>query len=74
MRALLPITQIILSVLLIVVILLQQRGASLGSSFGGDSASYNTRRGLEKWLFYVTIVLAILFFISGLAAHFLQNA
>jgi protein translocase SecG subunit len=59
----LPYIQIVLSVLLIVSILLQQTGASLGGAFGGDnfSAAYHTRRGSEKFLFYAAIILAVLF-------------
>jgi protein translocase SecG subunit len=58
----LPYIQIILSVLLIVCVLLQQTGASMGGAFGGDnfSAGYHTRRGAERTLFYSTIVLGIL--------------
>lgn len=49
------------SVLLIAAILLQNRGAGLGQTFGGDSAVYRTKRGLEKRLHQATIVLAVLF-------------
>src|SRR3989344_4904331 len=46
----------------IITILIQQKGSGLGSAFGGDSGNiYSTRRGAEKILFYVTIVLAVLF-------------
>ena len=53
--------QIVISVLLIVAILLQHRGAGLGTTFGGDSAMYHTKRGLEKRLHQITIFLAVLF-------------
>ena len=53
--------QITISVLLIVSILLQQRGGGLSSTFGGGMMEYSTKRGAEKILFYATIVLAILF-------------
>ncbi len=56
------IAQIVVSVLLIVAILLQNRGAGLGSAFGGSGGVYLTKRGLEKKLFIATIVLAVLFF------------
>lgn len=52
---------IIVSILLTIAILLQQRGSGLSSSFGGDGSSYHTKRGLEKILFIVSIVLAVLF-------------
>ena len=58
----LQITQIVISILLIIVILLQNRGAGLGSAFGGTGGVYLTKRGLEKKLFAATIVLAVLFF------------
>lgn len=54
-------TQIVLAVLLIAAILLQNRGAGLGQTFGGDSAIYRTKRGLEKRLHQATILLAALF-------------
>ncbi len=56
------IAQVVVSVLLIVAILLQNRGAGLGSAFGGSGGVYLTKRGLEKKLFIATIVLAVLFF------------
>jgi len=70
----LPYIQIVLSVVLIVCILLQQTGASLGGAFGGDnfSASYHTRRGSEKVLFYATIVLAILLAVSSFVTLLVQ--
>ncbi|HSW78315.1 MAG TPA: preprotein translocase subunit SecG [Candidatus Chromulinivoraceae bacterium] len=50
--------------LMIIAILLQQRGASLGAGFGSSGELYTTRRGLDKNLFEVTIVLAVLFVLS----------
>lgn len=60
--------QIILSVLLVTVILLQQTGDGLGGAFGGssDGGSYHTRRGIEKFLFTATIILGVLFVLSTL--------
>ncbi len=55
------------AVLMIVAILLQQRGASLGAGFGSSGELYTTRRGLDKNLFEVTIVLAVIFVLSILA-------
>ena len=62
----LPYIQIILSILLVAVILLQQRGSSLGGAFGGDnfSSSFHKRRGAEQFLFQLSIGLAILFVIA----------
>ena len=45
----------------ILLILLQQRGASLGAGFGSSGELYTTRRGLEKSLFVTTIVSAVIF-------------
>lgn len=63
----LKIAQIIIAVLLVVVILLQNRGSGMGSAFGGSSAVFTTKRGLDKKLYNITIVLAILFFAVSLA-------
>lgn len=61
------------ALLMIVAILLQQRGASLGAGFGGSSELYTTRRGLDKNLFEVTIFLAIIFILSILIGLVLPN-
>ena len=53
--------------LLIAAILLQQQGVGLGATFGGEGNSFRTKRGLEKGLYYVTIVLVALFLGLGLA-------
>jgi len=58
----LPIAQIIIAVLLIISILLQKRGTALGSAFGGgETGAYSTRRGIQKNLFWTTIVFGALF-------------
>jgi preprotein translocase subunit SecG len=64
----LQIIQIILSITIIVLVLLQSKGAGLGSIFGGDSGVYRTRRGLEKTLYQATIGLSVVFFIISLIA------
>lgn len=66
----LPIIQIILSVLIIAAILLQQSDAGVGGAFGGGegSGTEHTRRGFEKTLFNGTIILAILFALSAVLA------
>ena len=61
MNIILSYVQIILATLLIFSILLQHRGTSLGGAFGGEGNVYRSRRGAEKFLFYLTIVLAVLF-------------
>jgi preprotein translocase subunit SecG len=50
--------------LMIVAILLQQRGATLGAGFGSSGELYTTRRGLDKNLFEATVVLAVIFILS----------
>ena len=61
------IIQIIISVALIAIILVQAKGqGGLGGIFGGDSAVYHTRRGVEKTLFHVTIGLAVFFFVISI--------
>ena len=52
------------AILTVLLILLQQRGASLGAGFGSSGELYTTRRGLEKSLFVTTIVCAVIFVIS----------
>ena len=62
----LPWEQIILSIILGTTIILQQTGAGVGGAMGGsDDSVHHTRRGMEKVLFYVTIVVAILFALSA---------
>ena len=64
----LPIIQIIISLLLIGAILLQTRGSGLSSVFGGEFTFYHTRRGIEKVVFWATIILAVLFVAAGIAS------
>ncbi len=52
------------AILAIVLILLQQRGASLGAGSGSSGELYTTRRGLEKSLFVTTIVFVVIFILS----------
>lgn len=68
-RLYIQIVQIIIAVALTVCILLQVRGAGLGSVFGGTGAVFKTRRGIDKMVFRMTIAFAILFaLISFLAS------
>ena len=54
---------IIISVLLIISVILQSKGAGLGGLTGADAGSvFTARRGVERTLFWVTIVLSVLFF------------
>lgn len=67
----LDITQISVSILLIITILLQQRGGGLSGVFGGEGSVYSTRRGIEKGIFVATIVLAALFIAISILRLFL---
>jgi preprotein translocase subunit SecG len=62
----LNIIQIIVSVALILVVLLQAKGGGLSTIFGGEGSVYRTKRGLEKTLFKFTIALSILFGVVSL--------
>ena len=64
----LAIGQIIVSVALIAAILLQARGMGLSGTFGGDSAVYRSRRGVERRLWQFTIILLVLFVLFSLAS------
>ncbi len=69
MKHFLPYIQIILSVCMVVLILIQQTGAQVGGAFGGNdnmSSAFHTRRGLEKGLFIATVIIAVLFALSAL--------
>ena len=52
------------AILTVILILLQQRGASLGAGFGSSGELYTTRRGLEKSMFIATIVCVVIFVLS----------
>jgi len=57
----LAITQLVIGVVLIILVLLQQRGGGMGVLGGASSQFYGTRRGLEKTIFIFTVILGILF-------------
>lgn len=62
------------AILMMAAILLQQRGATLGAGFGSSGELYTTRRGLDKNLFEVTIVFAVVFVLSILVGLLLPSA
>jgi preprotein translocase subunit SecG len=63
----LQVVTVVSAVFMILTILLQQRGASLGAGFGSSGELFTTRRGIDKNLFEVTVVLAVIFVLSILA-------
>ena len=72
----LQIIQIILSVAMVVVIILQARGLGLGSLFGGGDTGMGitkTRRGLERTLFQITIILGALFLLNAVIQLMIQQ-
>ena len=69
MNPFLSIGQIIVGLALIAAILLQSRGTGLSGTFGGDSAVYRSRRGVERRLWQFTIILICLFVLFSLAAY-----
>lgn len=62
MKTYLFIIQIILSIAMMALVLLQAKGSGLSGVFGGDGGVYKTRRGIERTLFNVTIGVSIIFF------------
>ena len=64
----LNIAQIVLSVALVLAIMLQVKGGGLGGIFGQADSVYRTRRGIEKTLFQLTVVLAVIFVIISIVA------
>ncbi|NJC95576.1 MAG: preprotein translocase subunit SecG [Anaerolineales bacterium] len=65
---------IIISVLLIVSVILQSKGAGLGGLTGADTGSvFTARRGVEQTLFRLTIVLSVIFFVLVLVQVFVTN-
>jgi preprotein translocase subunit SecG len=72
----LQVIQIIVSVVLVLAIILQAKGSGLGSLMGGDGGGFGitkTRRGLEKTLFQLTIILAAVFLIISLVLLMIQQ-
>lgn len=69
----LPVVTLVSSVLMVICILLQARGASLGAGFGSSGELFTTRRGIDKSLYEATIVLAVIFVLSILANLILVN-
>ncbi|OGO06147.1 MAG: preprotein translocase subunit SecG [Chloroflexi bacterium RBG_13_54_9] len=68
MRSYLHFVQILVSIILIAIILLQAKGAGLGGIFGSQTSVFRTKRGVEKTLFQFTIILAVIFLIISMVS------
>lgn len=68
MTTYLNIVQILVSIVLIIVVLLQTRGSGFSATFSSDTSIYRTRRGVERTLFNVTIGLAVLFILVSVVS------
>ncbi len=70
--ALVRFIDIIVMVILIIVIALQNKSAGLSTVFGGSGNITQTRRGFEKWLFYATVILGVLFILINISFLFIK--
>ncbi len=71
----LPYAEIIVSVILVLAVMLQQSSAGVGGALGGNDGGsfHHTRRGFEKFLFYLSIICAILFALLALASIIIKT-
>ena len=72
MNQIILLIQTIISILLVAVVLLQQKGSGLGGAFGGEGNVYRSRRGFERTLFLSTVVLGIAFVVTASMAVFFK--
>ena len=72
MRSILLLTNIVLSALVVILILVQGRGGGLGSAWGGGGEMFQTRRGVEKLTFRLTVILILLFFTISMINLFVK--
>jgi preprotein translocase subunit SecG len=68
MHIALNIIQIVVAILLILVIMFQVKGGGIGGIFGQAESVYRTKRGVERWLFWATIILSAVFVILALTS------
>jgi preprotein translocase subunit SecG len=68
MGNILLITQIIISVVLVILILMQPKGVGLGRAWGGAGEFYKSKRGVERIVFYMTLIFTLVFLLSSFAA------
>lgn len=72
MKNILLIANIIVSILIVIFILIQGRGAGLGNAWGGGGEMFQTRRGVEKLTLRVTSILIVVFLIISIVNLFLK--
>ena len=72
MKPVLLIINIILSIAIVALIVLQGKGAGLGSAWGGGGEMFQSRRGIEKFTLNLTYVLTFLFFLLSVTNFFIQ--
>lgn len=72
MKNYLIIFQIVVSILLVLTILMQEKGAGLSATFGGGGEFFRSKRGIDKVMFIITIVLSVLFVGTSLAFIFVK--
>ena len=73
MLRIINIVEIVVSILLIVSILIQNKGAGLSSTFGGEFGGYYSKRGFEKFLVWFSIALSAIFIALAIANLVLTN-
>lgn len=73
MKTALIITQIVLALLLVISILSQEKGAGLSGTFGGSGQLFTGRRGVDKILLWITVILAVLFVAISVSFLFIDE-
>ncbi|MEK7528302.1 MAG: preprotein translocase subunit SecG [Patescibacteria group bacterium] len=73
MKDFLIISQIVISLLLILSILSQEKGAGLSAAFGGGSEVFRSKRGIDRILHWITVALVVLFIVNALSFSFLKD-
>lgn len=72
MKEFILVVNIVVSIAIVALILLQGKGAGLGSAWGGGGEMFQTRRGLEKVTLRLTIVLIVVFFVLSLISFLMK--
>lgn len=72
MKSFLTIFQVVVAILLILTILMQEKGVGLSATFGGGGEFYRSRRGIDRMLFIFTVVLSLLFIGTSIAFIFVR--